>query len=157
MTVAARRRPLPLTRRHDVFDSLRRGVRAAPPAIVCLIVGAATVGAIHGAFKDLSVYQFAGRLVLDRTPLYDARDPTYGLHFTYPPFAAVLMAPLAHVPAWLAAALWTGASMGALATAVVVARRAIGRETPAWSAALIAIGALALLPETHGRSFAPVE
>ena len=51
-----------------------------------------------------------------------------GLRFTYPPFAAVVMVPLALLPAWLAAALWTAASVGALAAVVV---RGTSRARPA--------------------------
>ncbi len=48
------------------------------------------------------------------------RSPTRRSH-------AVLLVPLALMPAWAAAALWAGASAGALATVVVVVRRALWR------------------------------
>ena len=79
-----------------------------------------------------------------------------GLPFTYPPFAAVVMAPLALLPAWLAAALWTGASVGALAAAVVVVRRALDRPAPGWLVALVTGGALALEPVWQNLTFGQV-
>ena len=79
-----------------------------------------------------------------------------GLPFTYPPFAAVVMVPLALLPAWLAAALWTGASVGALAAVVVVVRRALGRPAPGWLVALLTGGALALEPVWQNLTFGQV-
>ena len=63
------------------------------------------------------------------------------------------MVPLALVPTWLAAALWTGASVGALAAAVVVVRRALDRPAPGWLVALITGGALALEPVWQNLTF----
>src|SRR5688500_10147690 len=100
--------------------------------VLVLVVGAAVAGALLGGFKDLFVYLYGGRAVLDGLPVYESADPVTGLHFTYPPFAAVVMVPLALLPAWLAAALWNGASVGALAAVVVVASRALGQAAPGW-------------------------
>ena len=91
--------------------------------------------------------------MLDGVPALDSRDPVIGLRFTYPPFAALLMVPLALLPAWLAAALWTGASVGALAAVVVVVRRALGRPAPGWLVALVTGGALALEPVWQNLAF----
>ena len=90
-----------------------------PAPVLVLVVAAAVAAALRGGFTDLLVYQYGGRAVLDGLPLYESGDPVTGLPFTYPPFAAVVMVPLALLPAWLAAALWTGASVGALAAVVV--------------------------------------
>ena len=79
-----------------------------------------------------------------------------GLRFTYPPFAAVVMAPLAPLPGWLAAGLWTVASVGALAAVVVVVRRALDRPTPGWLVALLAGGAIALEPVWQNLVFGQV-
>ena len=79
-----------------------------------------------------------------------------GLPFTYPPFAAVVMVPLALLPAWLAAALWTGASVAALAAVVVVVRRALDRPAPGWLVALLTGGALALEPVWQNLTFGQV-
>jgi alpha-1,2-mannosyltransferase len=117
-----------------------------PAPVLVLVAVAAVAGALRGGFKDLFVYLYGGRAVLDGLPLYESRDPVTGLHFTYPPFAAVVMVPLALLPTWLAAALWTGASVGALAAVVVLVRRELDRPTPGWLVALLTGGALALEP-----------
>jgi alpha-1,2-mannosyltransferase len=117
-----------------------------PVAVLALVAAAAVAGALRGGFKDLIVYQYGGRAVLEGLAVYVQDDPVTGLQFTYPPFAAVMMVPLALLPEWLAAALWTGASMGALAGVVVVVRRALGRPAPGWLVALLTGGALALEP-----------
>src|SRR5215207_7325458 len=74
-----------------------------PAPVLLLVVGAAVAGALPGGFKDLSVYLYGGRAVLDGLPVYEYGDPVTGLHFTYPPFAAVVMLPLALLSTWLAA------------------------------------------------------
>lgn len=125
-------------------------------AILLLVVAGAVAGAIRGDLKDLLVYQYGGRAVLDGLSAYARADPVTGLPFTYPPFAAVLMVPLALLPTWLAAALWTGASAGALGAAVVVVRRALGRPSPPWLVVLVSIGALALEPVWQNVTFGQV-
>ena len=110
----------------------------------------------RGGFTDLFVYQYGGRAVLDGLPVYESGDPVTGLPFTYPPFAAVLMVPLALLPAWLAAGLWTAASVGALAAVVVLVRRALGRPAPGWLVALLTAGALALEPVWQNLTFGQV-
>ena len=124
--------------------------------MLVLVVAAAVAAALRGGFTDLFVYQYGGQAVLDGLAVYESDDPVRGLPFTYPPFAAVLMVPLAPLPTWLAAALWTGASMGALAAAIVVVRRALGRPAPGWLVALLTGGALALEPVWQNLTFGQV-
>ena len=124
-----------------------------PAPVLILVVGAAVVGALLGGFTDLFVYQYAGRVVLDGLPIYESVDPVTGLHFTYPPFAAIVMVPLALLPTWLAAALWTAASVGALAAVVLMVRRELGRPAPGWLVALLTCGALALEPVWQNLTF----
>jgi len=124
-----------------------------PAPVLILVAVAAVAGALRGGFKDLFVYLYGGRAVFDGLALYESRDPVTGLHFTYPPFAAVVMLPLALLPPWLAAALWTGASVGALAAVVVVMRRALDQSAPGWLVALLTIGALALEPVWQNLTF----
>jgi alpha-1,2-mannosyltransferase len=131
-------------------------VLTGPAPVLVLVVVAAVAGALRGGFTDLFVYQYSGRAVLDGLPLYESGDPVTGLSFTYPPFAAMVMVPLALLPAWLAAALWTGASVGALAAAVVVVRRALGRPAPGWLVALLTGGALALEPVWQNLAFGQI-
>ena len=127
-----------------------------PAPVLVLVVAAAVAGALRGGFTDLFVYQYGGRAVLDGLPVYESGDPVTGLPFTYPPFAAVVMVPLALLPAWLAAALWTGASVGAFAAVVVVVRRAFSRPAPGWLVALLTGGALALEPVWQNLAFGQV-
>jgi len=129
---------------------------SATVAIVVVAVGAAVVGAIHGEFADLTVYRYGGRAVLDGLAVYASDDPATGYPFTYPPFAAVVMVPLTLLPAWLAAGLWTGASIGALAAVVVLVRGALGRPTPGWLVALVSAGALALEPVWQNTTFGQI-
>ena len=124
-----------------------------PAPVLVLVVGAAVAGALRGGFKDLSVYVYGGRAVIDSLPVYLSVDPVTGLHFTYPPFAAVVMVPLALLPTWLAAALWTGASVAALAAVVVLVRRELDRPAPGWLVALVTGGALALEPVWQNLTF----
>ena len=117
-----------------------------PAPVLLLVVGAAIVGALRGSFKDLFVYLYGSRTVLDGLPVYESGDPVTGLHFTYPPFAAVVMLPLALLPTWLAAGLWTGGSVGALVAVVLLVRRQLDRPAPGWLVAVLTGGALALEP-----------
>ena len=76
-----------------------------------LVAVAAVAAALRGGFKDLLVYQYAGRAVLDAVPLYASRDPVNGLRFTYPPFAAVGLSPQwrrSRASSWWYAARWVG-------------------------------------------------
>ena len=109
------------------------------------------VGAIAGAFPDLEVYRHGGESVLVHVSPYATDDPVYGYPFTYPPFAALAMTPLAWLPGWLAAAVWTGASAGCLAATVVVVRRSLGR--PCSGAFLVVACALALALEPVWQNY----
>jgi alpha-1,2-mannosyltransferase len=134
------------------YSRLRNG----PAPVLVLVAAAAVAGALRGGLKDLLVYQYGGRAVLDGLPDLASRDPVTGLRFTYPPFAAVAMAPLAPLPAWLAAALWTGASVAALAAVVVLVRRALDRPAPGWMVALVTGCAVALEPVWQNLTFGQV-
>ena len=127
-----------------------------PVPLVVLVVAAGVAGALRGGFTDLFVYQYGGQAVLDGLPVAKTSDPVTGLPFTYPPFAAVVMVPLALLPAWLAAALWTAASVAALAAVVALVRHALDRPAPGWLVALLAGGAIALEPVWQNLSFGQV-
>jgi alpha-1,2-mannosyltransferase len=137
------------------------------PVLAVVVAAAAVAGAVawaevpaklsvHGGFVDLSVYRYGGRLILDGLPLYGSRDPATNLRFTYPPFAAVAMVPLGPLPFWLATALWTAASVGALAGVILLAGRALGRTVPGWLVALLTVGALALEPVWQNLTFGQI-
>ena len=127
-----------------------------PVPVLVLVAAAAVAGALRGGLTDLIVYLYGGRAVLDGLPLYASRDTVTGLHFTYPPFAALVMVPPALLPAWLADALWTGASVGSLAAVVALVRRSLGRPAPGWLVALLTLGALALEPVWQNLTFGQV-
>ncbi len=131
-------------------------VAAAAVAGALAVAGVPAKAGLHGGFVDLSAYQYGGRLVLDGLPLYASRDPATGLRFTYPPFAAVAMAPLALLPGWLLTALWTAASVGSLAGVILVAGRALGRAASGRQLALLTAGALALEPVWQNLTFGQV-
>ena len=129
---------------------------SGPAPVIVLVAAAVVAGALSGGFTDLSVYRFGGHAVLNGLPLYESRDPVTGLRFTYPPFAAVALAPLALLPVGAAAALWTGASVGAIAAVVSMSRHALGGAAPGWLVALITCGALALEPVWQNLAFGQV-
>jgi alpha-1,2-mannosyltransferase len=126
----------------------------APVATV--VVAAAVAGALVGGFPDLDVYRYAGRSVLEQWPAYGSDDPVTGYPLTYPPFAALLMVPLAALPGWLAAGLWAGLSAGCLAVAVAVARRAQGQPVRWWFVPAVVGASLALEPVWQNYAFGQV-
>ncbi|TDO51383.1 alpha-1,2-mannosyltransferase [Kribbella sp. VKM Ac-2527] len=86
--------------------------------LVLVIVGCAAFVALgawayglFGGMIDLRVYRMGGSVLLDRADLYDAQLPGSGLPFTYPPFAAIAMVPLAAVPWGVALVVWTTISV----------------------------------------------
>lgn len=105
---------------------------------------------------DLAVYAYGGRGVLDGRAFYDAGDPVTGLPFTYPPFAALLMVPVALIPAWLAGAVWTAGSVAGLAVVMLLVARAAGRDLRPWQVAGLATVAVAAEPVWQSLSFGQV-
>jgi alpha-1,2-mannosyltransferase len=86
--------------------------------LLIAIVGCAAFVALgawaYGLFDgmiDLRVYRMGGSVLLHRDSLYDAQLPGSGLPFTYPPFAAIAMVPLAAVPWGVSLVLWTTISV----------------------------------------------
>jgi len=126
-----------------------RGARLPPGTVwgIALVsLAGALAGAVAGGFPDLDVYRYGGGAVLDQVSPYAKEDPVHGYPFTYPPFAAVVLAPLALLPGWLAAALWTGASAGCLAASVVLVCRALGRPSSGTMVVAACVVAIALEP-----------
>ncbi len=105
---------------------------------------------------DLLAYRHGGDSVLAGRSPYASDDPATGLPFTYPPFAAVLMVPLAPLPPWLAAGLWTAGSAAALGGSVVVVRHALGRTTSARLVVSLSVAAVALEPVWQNLAFGQV-
>jgi alpha-1,2-mannosyltransferase len=133
-----------------------RDLLKGPAPVLLLVVAAAVAAALRGGFTDIEAYQYGGRAVLDGLRVYEHDDPVSGLPFSYPPFAAVVMVPLTLTPDWLAAALLTGASAGALAAAIAVVRRTLGSPAPGWLVALLTCGALALEPVWQNLTFGQI-
>jgi alpha-1,2-mannosyltransferase len=71
----------------------------------------------HKLLIDLQVYAAGGEHVLRGKPLYDG-GVLLDLPFVYPPFAAVLFAPLSLLPLPLLKAAWTGLTLVLLAYVV---------------------------------------
>ena len=128
------------------------GLLRGPVPVLLVVVAAAVAGGLGAAdLTDLPVYRYGGQALIDGRSALAVDDPVTGLPFTYPPFAAVLFAPLALVPAWLAAGLVTALSVAALAAVVALVRPAAG-----WVVALVTVGALALEPVWQNLSFGQV-
>jgi alpha-1,2-mannosyltransferase len=139
----------------SVMDAEARVTRPPVLGVAVVIAVGAIVGGLVEVFghglADLDVYRYGGRAVLDQFPVYAHKDPIHGYPFTYPPIAALLMTPLALVPAWVAAAAWIGASTGCLAATVLLARRTLGR--PASAGFVIVAGAVALAFEPIWQNY----
>ncbi|MFC9690948.1 glycosyltransferase 87 family protein [Kribbella sp. NPDC056951] len=80
-------------------------------AAAVLVALGAWIGSMYGGMIDLRVYRLGGDALLHGPALYDAKLPGVGLPFTYPPFAAIAMVPLALAPWGVALVLWTTASV----------------------------------------------
>lgn len=77
---------------------------------------------------DLAVFAHAARHVLDGQPLFSAsfsKGLAYPLPFIYPPFAAVVLTPLALVSEPVLRWCWDLASVAALVTVVAISFRAL--------------------------------
>lgn len=127
-----------------------------PLPVLVLLVAVAVAAAVRADFTDLFVYRYGGRGLLDGLPVYQVRDPVKGLPFTYPPFATVVMVPLALPPLRLAAAVMAALTTAALALAIALARRELGRPAPGWLVALLTAGAVALEPVWQNLTFGQV-
>jgi alpha-1,2-mannosyltransferase len=135
---------------------LPRQAHSVAWAVVLVGVAGAIAGAVAGGFPDLDVYRYGGQSVLDHTSPYAAEEPTWGYPFTYPPIAALMFVPLAVLPGWLAAAVWTGASASCLAGAVVVVQRALGRPASGAAVVMICAAAVALEPVWQNYVFGQI-
>jgi alpha-1,2-mannosyltransferase len=89
----------------------RRALLAIVGCAVLVAIGA-WIGSLFGGMIDLRVYRMGGSVLLHGQSLYDAKLPGgSGLPFTYPPFAAIAMVPLAAVPWAVALVAWTTLSV----------------------------------------------
>ncbi|TXG92881.1 DUF2029 domain-containing protein [Rhodococcus rhodnii] len=102
---------------------------------------------------DLSVFQDAGRAFREGLPLYSADFPsTSGFRFIYPPFAAVLFAPLASIGATVLQVGWTVLNIVLVWWIVRTVLRAL--NVPRATVVAIAVAGVALLLEPVRSNFA---
>ena len=92
------------------FAGSRRIVIAVLACALVVALGA-WIASLFGGLIDLRVYRMGGSVLLHGESLYDAHLPVSGLPFTYPPFAAIAMVPLAAVPWGVAVVVWTTISV----------------------------------------------
>jgi alpha-1,2-mannosyltransferase len=134
----------------------RQGLsRRVPPWLLVLAaiisVGAALAAAVArdglGHPIDFDIYRMGAAHVFG-PHLYDVRLPraqmggARGMHFTYPPFAALVFLPFTWLPVVSGQVLWTVLSVTVLAALTVTAIRAARPEVSsrwAWTAAAIAL------------------
>ncbi len=106
----------------------------------------ATSGGLLFALRrqvDFSVY-LNGAEHLFSNRLYQVRlSPGPHLHFTYPPFAALVFDPLTFVPATVAQALWTLVNLAALYAILYLPLRAVASAAPTRLLVLLALIAMA--------------
>jgi alpha-1,2-mannosyltransferase len=154
----AQRETVPAARSARARGTLRPV--SVPPAAVVLLaaVSVATavvvplVGAVLHRQTDLSVYRMGAGHVGD-PHLYDLVLPGTDLRFTYPPFAAVALAPVGWLPQTAAQVVWSLLSSAALlaliAVAVAAAAPGLDRRRLVALASLAAAGMFFLEPVRH--------
>ncbi|WP_330274986.1 glycosyltransferase 87 family protein [Lentzea sp. NBC_00516] len=96
----------------------------------------------NGYLLDLDVYRTGAQAWLDDGDLYADLPLLAGftLPFTYPPFAAVVLAPLAMPPLWVANTLLTVVTVIVMALSTVLVARALG--APRQYLAVLAVAAV---------------
>ena len=115
----------------------------------------------RAAFGDLSIYAAGGAAVRHGTPLYQLRF-AFGLRFTYPPFAALLFAPLTWLPVTAGRILVSAATVLALpVTSYLVLRlppwpAQLGRDRAAQLALAFSAAAIWLEPERTNLKYGQV-
>ncbi|MGW4056652.1 glycosyltransferase 87 family protein [Amycolatopsis sp. NPDC004747] len=98
---------------------------------------------------DLDVYRLGSAALLHGEALYGTLPPTGDgqlLLFTYPPFAAILLAPLAVLPYWAACLTLTLLTLGVLAVVLVTVLRALGARCDWPRVAVLLLAAEVLEP-----------
>ncbi|WP_219418418.1 glycosyltransferase 87 family protein [Pseudonocardia nigra] len=121
------------------------GMPVAAAIVLAQVVVVALWPDAHLLLIDLEVYRAGGERVLGGAPLY-AAGVVADLPFVYPPFAAVLFAPLALLPLGLLKALWTAAGIGLLGYVVHRCLRALGVAPSIVLTSVLTVAATALDP-----------
>ncbi len=99
---------------------------------------------------DFTVYTAAAHALADGGDPYDARSPR-GWRYVYPPLLAVTFQPLVHWAPENAAMVWYAISIAALALALVLTARAIGRPAGPASVAVAFVVCLLFVGQTLQR------
>ncbi|WP_043787615.1 glycosyltransferase 87 family protein [Amycolatopsis rifamycinica] len=98
---------------------------------------------------DLDVYRLGSTALLHGQALYGTLPPTGDgqfLLFTYPPFAAIVLTPLAVLPYWAACLALTLLTLGVLAVVLVTVLRAFGARCDRRRVAALLLAAEVLEP-----------
>jgi alpha-1,2-mannosyltransferase len=95
---------------------------------VSAIVWVLALRAWHWYMGDLIVYRAGSNAFLHGHDLYTVVSGRHDLHFTYPPFAAIVLSPLAMLPLAGAKAVLSALTFGALATSLVIVARRLEDE-----------------------------
>jgi alpha-1,2-mannosyltransferase len=127
----------------------RRRRWAARAVYALLVIEIALVIWYAVAYRqvDFRVYMWGGHNLTRDTRLYLGRAD--GHWFTYPPFAAVLFAPISVLPVVPAQMLWELASVAALAVACGTTLKLAGCRASRTTVAAVLAAALALEPMYH--------
>ena len=125
-------------------------LRLVAALAVCVAVSMLSHHVTYPSYKDwfdLQVYQGAVRWWLDGNPLYAFDLYSTGYGFTYPPFAALVMTPLAALSYAQAAAVYTTVNVAlvALLTAAFVVPLARRRGWTPWFAVALAVPVVLLM------------
>ncbi|HEY7225820.1 MAG TPA: glycosyltransferase 87 family protein [Micromonosporaceae bacterium] len=140
----------------------RRWVVGGVVAALLAVVGFA--GPWGPRMIDLEVYRAGADALRHGTDLYAASEPSTGLVFTYPVFAAMLFVPFSLLPDSLARGALTLLSLGALFVVVYLTVRHVRRArstagprgtTLTWSIGL-SVGAIAVHPVWETLTFGQV-
>jgi alpha-1,2-mannosyltransferase len=102
---------------------------------------ALAISPAKGPQVDFLVYRMGGAHVLGQH-LYDVYLAQLNLHFTYPPFAALLFWPFAQIPVGLGQLAWVVVNLGALVALTAVSIRAVRPQWPRrqiWGVALLVL------------------
>jgi alpha-1,2-mannosyltransferase len=108
--------------------------------LIALLLAAALalyVGKLARKMPDFSVYHTAGRRFLAAEPLYRESDGHF--QHKYPPFSALVFAPLGLMPRATARAVWFAVVLAALAASVLLSRRLIDGSRPATTIVLLTV------------------
>lgn len=111
------------SRGRSTADPLLRTERLVAAGLIA-VVGAVAAAVSNGWFIDLRVYVLGAGHAFS-SDLYDQKLDDAGLPFTYPPFAAMAMAPFGHLPFAFGAAFIAMLSFAAL---LLVTRRTLVRQ-----------------------------